>query len=506
MIKDTGVISQSLLRRSTNVSLRAVCIGSALFVVTACNDLAGNPPLPAGIQDPEAYATSAGALQQAKGATRLMREAVMEVVKFGGMFTDEFVKNTAAPRTADQGIIDRRLENNGPTLYKVLHDVRAHSRLARYALLAYAKDTDLAIRGLMHAIEGYAEIYLADSYCSGIPLSTVDFPVGYTYRAGVTTPDVYRHAAELLDSAISLSPGNDSIETLARVGLGRALMGIGLYDSAARVVAPVSSSSTFRFRVIRKRIDAFPNNFYIVSDREGQNGMPFVSSFDPRTHTTTMTVGNSPNGYSTLTPTKYNDIQSGDSTSVIIASGVEARLIEAEADLARSGSQWLSILNALRTNGTTTVRVRADVPGQSPGPAGYPDTTWGPGEGVGLIAPSAISDNKPVCSAGVPCTDTIWYRGLRPLNDPGVGLSDVAAKEARVNLVFSERAFWLFATGHRQGDLRRLIRQYGRTQDTVYPTGSYLNFEGFYGDAVVIGIPVEERQNPYFQGCKNHGA
>jgi len=44
---------------------------------------------------------------------------------------------------------------------------------------------------------------------------------------------------------------------------------------------------------------------------------------------------------------------------------------------------------------------------------------------------------------------------LAALTDPGTA-------EARVDLLFRERAFWFFLTGHRQGDLRRLIRQYGR--------------------------------------------
>ena len=46
-------------------------------------------------------------------------------------------------------------------------------------------------------------------------------------------------------------------------------------------------------------------------------------------------------------------------------------------------------------------------------------------------------------------------QGLDPLPTPG-------NRDAAVDQLFSERAFWLFATGHRLGDMRRLIRQYGR--------------------------------------------
>jgi hypothetical protein len=84
--------------------------------------------------------------------------------------------------------------------------------------------------------------------------------------------------------------------------------------------------------------------------------------------------------------------------------------------------------------------------------------------------------------------------GLAPLAEPG---SDTA----RVSLLFRERAFWLFLTGHRQGDLRRLVRQYHRPQAAVYPVGT-----GTYGgtsrQAVDMPIPWKERErNPLFTGC-----
>jgi hypothetical protein len=52
-------------------------------------------------------------------------------------------------------------------------------------------------------------------------------------------------------------------------------------------------------------------------------------------------------------------------------------------------------------------------------------------------------------------------------------LTDPGSADARVNLLFQERAFWMYLTGHRLGDLRRLVRQYGRGAETVFPTGNY---------------------------------
>src|SRR4029450_7046004 len=43
---------------------------------------------------------------------------------------------------------------------------------------------------------------------------------------------------------------------------------------------------------------------------------------------------------------------------------------------------------------------------------------------------------------------------------------------AAIDLLYKERAYWLWLTGHRLGDLRRLIRIYSRDTESVFPTGS----------------------------------
>src|SRR6202011_3033884 len=118
------------------------------------------------------------------------------------------------------------------------------------------------------------------------------------------------------------------------------------------------------------------------------NGLDFVSAKDPRVPTTLLGSGNE--GY---TP-RYNlTTWTGYASPNALATGIEARLIQAEAalqannnDASVSGSGWLGILNSLRATGIT--------------PA------------------------------------------MPPLADPG-------SYSARVDLLFRERAFWLFLTAHR---------------------------------------------------------
>jgi hypothetical protein len=126
------------------------------------------------------------------------------------------------------------------------------------------------------------------------------------------------------------------------------------------------------------------------------------------------------------------------------ASGIEARLYQAEAalqannnDAAPTGTGWLGILNTLRATAIT--------------PA------------------------------------------MAPLADPG-------NFSARVDLYFREKALWTFLTAKRMADLRRLVRQYGRTQDKVFPTGPYKDGNE-YGSEVVLELPVAELPNTNYKGC-----
>lgn len=69
-----------------------------------------------------------------------------------------------------------------------------------------------------------------------------------------------------------------------------------------------------------------------------------------------------------------------------------------------------------------------------------------------------------------------------------------------MDLHFEERAYWLWQTGHRLGDLRRLIRDYGRDPETVFPSASYHKVGG-YGMDVNFPVPIDEENNPNFEEC-----
>ena len=436
-----------------------------------CHELTGSQSLPAGTANPATYNTPAGARSLRNKAIVKLEFALPRFIVNEGLLTDELESNQigASPGVLSSsslppgGSLDERilpaLSSGTGTFadfdYANLQTVRAYANQALGALAAYdtiAADTATSkvLRGELYALEGYAEISLADFFCSGVPLSTLDFQHDFTYHASSTTAQVYQDALTKEDSAQRLADTSTQVLNLARVLRGRALLDLGQYAQAAQAVAAVPDGFQYQLAVQWAHPTGINllNDAATVSDGEGANGLPYVSGGDPRTVVTN--IGTSTTGAVLYFPTRYSP---DNFTPFTVADWIEARLIRAEAALqAHDTTTWLAQLNDLREHALVT--------GQT--------TT------------------------------------LADTTDPGrVNGSD----SARVSLLFHERAYWLFLTGHRQGDLRRLIRQYGRDPNHVYPTGPYLApGAGRYGTDVNAPIPVTEDPNPLFHGCLNRDA
>ncbi len=293
--------------------------------------------------------------------------------------------------------------------------------------------------GLVYALTAFAENFAGEIYCNGIPFSETAADGTVTFGMPVTVDSAFKRAVASADSALKYIEGTNgaNVANLARVIKGRALLNLNRPADAALAVGAVPTSFSYR---ITHSVNTTTNQIwalnpgarrYVVADREGGNGLPFVSARDPRVVTSTPT----PLAFDSQTPfvalTNY-----GQFDPVVIANGIEARLIEAEAALrANDVTTWLARLNTARAT-------RNDLP---------------------------------------------------PLTDPGT-------LAARVDRTFYERGFWMFGTGHRLGDLRRLIRQHGRSASTVFPTGAF-HKGGNYGTDVNLPISFDERNNPNFNGC-----
>lgn len=318
----------------------------------------------------------------------------------------------------------------------------------------------------IQALAGFTYVMLAEDYCNGVPTSRVNDDGKFTYGEPQTGRQLLTAAIAKFDSAITLAAANggETALELARIGKGRALLDLNQPAQAAAAVAQVPSSFNYSVQhddnTGRQTNALFAFNYlegrFAVGDREGTNGLPFVTLNDPRAPIIDGGPGFDGETELFLT-TKYSD--RGSPTPVAV--GGEARLIQAEAALATGDlGAFLSNLNDARAHAQTYT---AD------GAPGSP-----------LLPPPA-----PLTSADIP-----------------------ASAAGRQNLLFQERALNLFLTGHRLGDLRRLIWQYGRTAESVFPTGPYEPTNSSkagsnFGADVNFPIPQEESNNPLFLKSAN---
>jgi hypothetical protein len=459
------------------------------LVLGGCKDLTGSPGLPAGTPNPTFFNTPTGALGMDAAALGAAQIALQQYVIDAGLLSDELedddVNASPGALLQNNGVVSDPLDErilpelptssvlDGSLSYVALQNVRAYAaqalgQLATYDTAAAAQKTQQALRGELYALTGYAEIMLADLFCSGVPLSSYIYQHDFTYAGSSTTQQVYQAAIAQFDTALTLAQASDSsqIVYLAAVGKGRALLDLGQYAAAAQAVAQVPQSFQYQldfeyFTYKTHRFDLTGTAPTTVSNTEGGNGLPYLSNGDPRTAVDTIMTGSF--GFPLTFPTRLGGFQATTPSPLTLADGVEATLIQAEA--------------ALQATPHTS-------------PTGT-DVTW-----LALL-------NQLRATAPIPGTMTPNPTALPPLTDPGAQSSN--PDSARVALLFRERAYWLFVTGHRQGDLRRLLREYRSiwpSQAQVYPVGPYTApGRGTYGSDVNAPIPPQELVNPKFHGC-----
>jgi starch-binding outer membrane protein, SusD/RagB family len=369
------------------------------------------------------------------------------LVNMAGLLTDELQNSETFPTRTE---VDRRhTQVDNATMRDIFFNAHLARVSAERASGAYAAfgPSDPG-RSEVESLQAYAILLLAEDFCSGVPLSNVDTATAVVENGTpMTTQALLGVAADTFTAALTFAAADPDRRYLAEVGKARTLQSEGrshLAD-ASLLVQDVPTNWTYRIEHSKNSQHQW-NGIYefmwlegrwIEADTEGVNGLRYRD--DPRNPASDVGstfVGNTQvQFFGTL---RYSQPDS----STVVASGIEARLIEAEAALqANNTALFLKKLNDLR--------------------------------------------------------DSSGIAGLAPLADPGTAT-------ARQNLLFSERGQWLYLTDHRLGDLRRLSRAtasdgYGRDPESVFPTGSWYR-GGVYGSDTNFPIPIEELNNPNVQG------
>jgi hypothetical protein len=397
-----------------------------------------------------------------------------EQVQLAGSLGDELINTETFPTRIE---FDQRAQTIGNTsLVGTFLDLNRARGLSQRAVGAFQKFAQSSADSTgfpeVLALGGLTYVLFAENYCGAVPVSVLNVDGTFTYGPPLSTNQQLDSAMSKFDQALAVKgkPLTATFMQLAQVGKGRALLDRGDYANAALAVAGVST--TFQYNYQHSETTTAQNNGtwslttnvgrFGVADRKGGNGLPYQTDgdtknagFDPRVANAVRT-SNGGHGFD-------NGIPAGElqfvqqkypvrSSPITIADGVEARLIEAEAALQTDPVAALGILNALRSNAAL-----------------------------------------------------LTLRGYAAGSLPPLTLQTTPA--AQVDQLFKERAYWLYLTSHRLGDMRRLIRQYGRDPESVFPTGPYFK-GGTYGTDVNSPVPQREQNNPNYTAgsCKQNEA
>ena len=382
---------------------------------------------------------------------------------WAGLFTDEFKSSDTFSQRNDAD--QRNLQDNDALVTQIwagLQQGRGYARTALQALQKFEPASTAKI-GEMYFDIGFLELTLGQEFCNGIPLG---FTVGGQpqYTAPLTTQQVFVTAGTHLDSAIATvgsatDAASVAVRNAATIAKARDLVDQGQYAAAAALVTGIPTSFQFNVNYSNTTVD---NEWWILGpsvkryslgdsvDVSGPvlNATPFVSLKDPRVLVDKSVSGVTGQDNSTIF--NWPTVLSGRDAPLPIATGIDARLVEAEAKL-QSGdySGMVATLNALRGTSQT----------------------------IGTFVVPVL-----------PLITTV-----------------PATKDDAINLLFREKALWQFGRGVRMDDLRRLVRQYGRPQNQVFPSGTFFK-TGTYGTEVAFPVPDAERTNPLFKGCLDRNA
>jgi hypothetical protein len=400
----------------------------------------------------------------------------VEQVHLSGLLADEFINTETFPTRIE--IDQRAMSLSNTSLIGTFFDLTRARASSELAIKTYKASALTAADSVGYpevlSLNGLSYVLFAENYCGAVPVSTQVSEGVFTFGAPESTNTLLDSAVSKFNQALAVTgaPLTTTFKNLASVGKGRALLDKGDYPGAAAAVTGVPT--TFQYNYLHSETTTRQNNGtwsltqsvgrFGEADSEAGIGLPFASDgdlkrvggvIDPRVADSLARRGSSgsPKGFDGATNQMVQAKYPLRASPVTVADGVEARLIEAEAALnAGNSAGALTILNGLRSNGAL-----------------------------------------------------LSLRGYAANSLPPLTLQPTLA--GQVDQLFHERAYWLFLTSHRLGDLRRLIRQYLRPVNTVFPNGPYFK-GGTYGTDVNVPVPQQEQNNPNYTpgSCKQDAA
>ena len=370
-------------------------------------------------------------------------------VAYSGMIADEFHLSGTFPTRNE---VDRREmdDRNGSLLgqYRTLHRSRVGTKNAAERM-AELLPGDVRVAE-MWSMNGYSNLFFAENYCSGVPFSDTPNEGDIVYGEQQTTEQIFAAAATSFGTAEAAAGGDSDQRNLAAIGVARVRLNQGDYAGAASAAASVPADWSYSVRSKEGGTTGQRNSIFELNQRQ-------------RRWSLSDREGENGVAFRSAEDSRVPWEDSGGTG------------FDQETHLYHQLKYDSGESDVVLASGLEAQLIRAEQELNSGGP-------W-------LASLNALR-------AGA---------GLPALEDPG---SDM---KANALVLFEERAWWLFGTGHRLADLRRLVRQYGFSQAEVFPTGSFFK-GGAYGTDVNFPIPFEEHENESLAGlegqslCLSRGA
>ena len=281
----------------------------------------------------------------------------------GGLITDELLDAT---QTADRFPYDRRTMASSDRRYAVntciALGVYTPLQTARFSALnvlsllqgwtnAQVPGRDSLIATLQ-AYEGYSLVMLGEGFCTMV-ISTLDANRQTVFGGEIQRDSVFKLAVATFSDAITsaTATGQSGVLNMALVGRARAYVGLGLLAAAktdAQLVPPAFTTFVTASSINSRR----NNRVWQENSATSTNtslGVPYINMTDPRVPF----VFRRPDSVSVTGVPLYEQLKYQSASSPIrLASGDEARLIIAEANIAAGDLVGAdSIINNFRARG-----------------------------------------------------------------------------------------------------------------------------------------------------------
>jgi hypothetical protein len=366
-------------------------------------------------------------------------------INMSALLSDEFSHTETFPTRLE--IDQRSIQTDNLSVRSVFRDLQRARGSLDYAIAQSAALGDAAPNaGDLIVLSAYADVLAAENWCSGVPTSQIDAAGTMTYGRQQTTQELLTSASAKFDTVMAIAATNPNfagMANIARIGRARALLDMN--DPSGATEFAIQVPTAFSFTIGASASIASQNN-----------GVFKLANGERR-------------------------------WSVTDNEGINGLPYRTDAD-PRVGFA----LNGIGFDLSTPIYMQQKYTSLAA------PTPLAQGVEARLIEAEFYLRQGNFAAMAVSMNAARTQLGLAPLPPFTDG-----AQAFRT--LFKERAYTLWLTSHRLGDLRREIRQYDVGTENAFPTGEYPK-GGVYGTDVNFPIPVDPQFNPAGLACLSNGA